>query len=111
MLESLFKDLIPHVGVDPGDIDDIIIGNVLQPGAGTFSAKIGQMFGKIPFKVPISTLNRFCSSGIEAIAMVAAKIKANHIDCGIGGGMENMSLFDMMGLVPIDKLNPKVFET
>ena len=54
------------------------------------------MFAKIPFKVPIMTINRFCSSGIEAMSMIAAKIKANQIDCGIGAGMENMSIFPMM---------------
>jgi acetyl-CoA acyltransferase 1 len=95
MLECLFNDLFKNVKIDPGRVDDIVVGNVLQPGAGTYSAKIGQMFAKIPFSVPIMTINRFCSSGIEAMSMIAAKIKAGYIDCGIGAGMENMSIFDM----------------
>ena len=62
------------------------------------------MFTKIPFTVPIQTMNRFCASGIEAIAMVAAKIKAGYINCGIGAGMENMTFFEMKDFVPLDKL-------
>ena len=55
-------------------------------------------------------MNRFCSSGIEAIAMVAAKIKAGQIECGVGGGFENMSMFDMSTLVPLDTLSPRAFD-
>jgi len=42
--------------------------------------------------------------------MVAAKIKAGQIECGIGGGMENMTMFEMKDFVPIDKLNPRAME-
>jgi len=65
----------------------------------------------MPFTVPVTTCNRFCGSGLEAMSNVAAKIKAGFIDCGIGGGVESMSMFDMMTLVPLDKVPPQAFET
>ena len=70
------------------------------------------MFAKIPFTVPIMTINRFCSSGIEAMSMIAAKIKAGQIDCGIGAGMENMSIFDMMTyFIPLkENLTKRTYE-
>lgn len=65
----------------------------------------------MPFTVPVTSVNRFCGSGLEAISAVAAKIKSGYIDCGIGGGIESMSMYDMMSLVPLDKVPPQAFET
>lgn len=64
----------------------------------------------MPFTVPVTTVNRLCGSGLEAIANLAGKIRAGYVDCGIGGGIESMSMFDMMSLVPIDKIDPKNLE-
>jgi acetyl-CoA acetyltransferase len=65
----------------------------------------------MPFTVPVTTVNRLCGSGLEAIANLAGKIRAGYVDCGIGGGIESMSMFDMMSLVPIDKIDPKNLES
>ena len=109
-MDRALDNMLIYLNIEPRLIGDIIIGNVLQPGAGAYSARIGQEWAQIPMTVPIQTINRLCSSGIEAIAMVAAKIKAGQINCGIGGGMENMTMFEMKDFVPVDKLTKKAFE-
>lgn len=65
----------------------------------------------MPVTVPVTTLNRLCGSGLEAIATLASKITAGYVDCGMAGGIESMSMFDMMSLVPIDKIDPKNLES
>ena len=59
-------------------------------------------------ETPIHTLNRQCSSGLQAVAEIAASIKAGYIDIGIGAGVESMSQHDMMSSV--GELNQKVFD-
>jgi len=56
------------------------------------------------------SVNRQCSSGIEACAIVASKIKSGVIDCGIGAGVESMSNFDMNGMVDPEKLSEELFD-
>jgi len=63
-----------------------------------------------PETTTIVTVNRFCSSGLEAIAMIAAKIKAGQIDMGIGAGIEQMSMYDMQKSVDPEKLSDTVFD-
>eukprot|EP00335_Anophryoides_haemophila_P000099 CAMPEP_0204820954 /NCGR_PEP_ID=MMETSP1018-20131115/311_1 /ASSEMBLY_ACC=CAM_ASM_000518 /TAXON_ID=46462 /ORGANISM="Anophryoides haemophila, Strain AH6" /LENGTH=97 /DNA_ID=CAMNT_0051917537 /DNA_START=294 /DNA_END=587 /DNA_ORIENTATION=- len=56
------------------------------------------------------TVNRLCSSGLEACSIVAAKIAAGHIDIGIGAGVESMSTYDMNASVDPEKISEAVFE-
>ncbi|CAN0114621.1 unnamed protein product [Scytosiphon promiscuus] len=64
----------------------ICVGNVLQPGSGALSSRVAQVRAGIPHTVPLSTVNRQCSSGLQAIANVAAGIKAGHYAVGIAAG-------------------------
>lgn len=57
-----------------------------------------------------SSVNRLCSSGLEACAIVAGKIKAGQIDIGIGAGVESMSLYDMNKTFDVEKVSEQVFE-
>lgn len=54
---------------------------------------MGQFLAGIPETTPMSVINRFCSSGLEATSIIAAKIKSGIIDVGIAGGVENMTMF------------------
>jgi len=54
-------------------------------------------------------LNRFCSSGLQAVATIANAIAAREIDIGIGGGVESLSLGDMMNAVSVDNISEAVF--
>lgn len=64
----------------------ICVGNVLQAGSGALSSRVAQVRAGIPHTVPLSTVNRQCSSGLQAVAHVAAGIKAGHYAVGIAAG-------------------------
>eukprot|EP00811_Abedinium_folium_P034047 NODE_6963_length_1621_cov_6.940428.p1 GENE.NODE_6963_length_1621_cov_6.940428~~NODE_6963_length_1621_cov_6.940428.p1 ORF type:complete len:363 (-),score=111.99 NODE_6963_length_1621_cov_6.940428:478-1566(-) len=92
-----FNVIIKRTGITPESVGDVQIGNVLQSGAGAMSSRQAQLMGGMPFTVPLSTVNRQCSSGLQAVANIASSIKAGIIDVGIGGGVESMSFTSMGG--------------
>mmetsp|Transcript_14897 Transcript_14897/g.44911 ORF Transcript_14897/g.44911 Transcript_14897/m.44911 type:complete len:423 (-) Transcript_14897:38-1306(-) len=91
-------DRVPNL--NPAELGDICIGNVLQPGGGAGMARAAQLMAGIPPTVPLSTVNRQCSSGLQAVAHIVHAIRAGTIDCGVGGGVESMSKDSMKGAVP-----------
>jgi acetyl-CoA acyltransferase 1 len=109
MLAALFKAVVSKTGVDPKSIGDAQIGNVLQGGAGAMQARLGQFIGGLPYDVPVSAVNRQCSSGLQAVANIASNIKAGIIDSGIAGGVESMSMYSMASGIDPEKLSPNLF--
>lgn len=95
MLKPLFRAVIEQTRVDPKAIGDVQIGNVNQPGAGAAGSRMAMFLADMPFEVPVSAVNRQCSSGLQAVANIAANIKAGIIDVGLAGGVESMSLNSM----------------
>lgn len=84
--------------LDPMEIDDVIIGCAMPEGAqGLNFARIIGLRAGLPVEVPGQTVNRFCSSGLQTIAMAAERIIANGADVIIAGGAETMSLVPMSG--------------
>ncbi|WP_299526871.1 acetyl-CoA C-acyltransferase [Winogradskyella sp.] len=82
-------------------IDDVIVGNAMPEGSqGLNMARIISLIGLNTVDVPGVTVNRFCSSGLETIAMAVAKIQAGMADCIIAGGAESMSSVPMTGFKP-----------
>jgi acetyl-CoA acyltransferase len=83
--------------LDPASIDDLIVGNAVP------EAEQGMQMGRIisllclPIQVPGFVINRYCGSGLEAIAIAAARIHAGQADCIIAGGTESMSLVPTTG--------------
>jgi acetyl-CoA acyltransferase 1 len=108
LLAPLFKAVVEKTKVDPKAIGDIQIGNVLQPGGGALTGRMGQFMGDIPAEVPFSSINRQCSSGLQAVANIAANIKAGIIDTGLAGGVESMSMYSMSAGVDPEKLSENV---
>jgi acetyl-CoA acyltransferase 1 len=108
MLAPLFKAVLEKTKIDPKTVGDVQIGNVLQPGAGALQGRMGQFMGDIPFEVPFSSVNRQCSSGLQAVANIAANIRAGVIDTGIAGGVESMSLYSMTAGIDPEKLSENV---
>lgn len=86
------------------------MGNVLQTGAGVYAARMAGFLAGYPHTTTVASTNRLCSSGLEAVATIAAKIKTGQIDIGIGAGVESMSMYDMQKSVDPEKLSDKVFE-
>jgi len=110
MLAPLFKEIVTRTKIDPKKIGDCQIGNVLQPGAGALTARVGQFLGGQPIDTPVLTINRQCSSGLQAVASVAASIRAGIIDVGIGGGVESMSMYGMAGGLDPAKLSQEIMK-
>lgn len=84
--------------LDPLEIDDVIIGCAMPEGSqGLNFARVVSLRAGLPVEVPGQTVNRFCSSGLQTIAMAAERIIANGADVIIAGGAETMSLVPMSG--------------
>lgn len=110
--DDLAADVIKHImkqvpQLDTTRIDDVIVGNATpEAEQGLNVGRMISLMGLDTDKVPGVTVNRYCSSGLETIAMAQAKIEAGMADCIIAGGVESMSVMAMGGwrIVP----NPKV---
>ncbi|MFS7902353.1 putative acetyl-CoA C-acyltransferase [Helianthus anomalus] len=106
LLSTVLKAVIEKTNVDPSEVGDIIVGTVLAPGSQRgIECRMASLYAGFPDTVPIRTVNRQCSSGLQAVADVAAYIKAGFYEIGIGAGVESMSI-DHIG--PVSKVNPKV---
>ena len=86
------KEAIKRAGIDPADIDEVIMGNVLQGGLGQNVARQLSLDAGIPKEVPSMTLNKVCGSGLRAISLAAQIIKAGDADIIVAGGTESMSM-------------------
>jgi acetyl-CoA acyltransferase 1 len=92
----VYRATLAATGVEPGAIGDIVVGSVLGPSSQRANeARIAMFFAGIPDTVPVRTVNRQCSSGLQAIADVAAAIKAGYYTVGLAAGVETMSAHPM----------------
>jgi acetyl-CoA acyltransferase len=97
----VIKAAVERSGVDPASVEDVIMGCAMPEGEqGMNVARIGLFLGGLPETTSAATINRFCSSGLHAVADVAKSIMVGQIDVGIGGGVESMSLVPMGGHKP-----------
>lgn len=91
MLAPVFKKLL-ETGIDPAKIDEIVVGTVQAPGSlRQIECRMAQFIAGIPKETTLMTCNRQCSSGLQAIADVAAAIRAGYYEIGIGAGVESMT--------------------
>ena len=111
LLAVCYEAIVKKTGIDPAEIADAQIGNVLQPGGGPVAARTAQFMAKYPASCSAVAVNRKCSSGLQCVANVSAAIQAGHYDVAIAGGVENMSMFSMMGSIDPAKLSGKLFES
>ncbi|CAM6037668.1 unnamed protein product [Sphagnum compactum] len=92
LLAPVLKAVVETTGVKPQEVGDIVVGSVLAPGAQRANeCRMAAFFAGFPETVPVRTVNRQCSSGLQAVADVAAAIKAGFYDIGIGAGLESMT--------------------
>ncbi len=99
MLAHVLKAVVAQVpGIDPTRIDDAIIGCAMPEGEqGMNVARIGLLLAGLPNVIAAQTINRFCSSGLQAVAMAADQIRLGNADLMLAGGTESMSMVPMMG--------------
>ncbi len=85
------KGALERAGVAPAQVDYVIMGQVLQAGAGQMPARQAAVKGGISMDVPSLLINKVCLSGIDAIALADQLIRAGEFDCIVAGGMESMT--------------------
>ncbi|KAI4833273.1 hypothetical protein KUCAC02_016183 [Chaenocephalus aceratus] len=86
MLSAVMKAVMTDVGLSADKLGDVCVGNVLQPGAGALVARIAHFLSGFPETVPVSTVNRQCSSGLQALFNIAGAIRGGSIDLGLACG-------------------------
>jgi len=119
---GLFKDTAPDdllapvlkkvlqtgvaAGMKPNEVGDVVVGFVLpKSDLGSVQVRVASLIAGLPYTVPVRTVNRLCSSGLQAIADVANSIRSGQYDVGIAAGVESMSAEDMSWSDKL-KLNP-----
>ncbi len=109
MLAHVLRSVVAQApGIDVGRIDDAIIGCAMPEGEqGMNVARIGVLLAGLPNTVAAQTINRFCSSGLQAVALAADQIRLGNADLMLAGGTESMSMVPMMGNKVA--LSPEVF--
>ncbi|MCM3637776.1 acetyl-CoA C-acetyltransferase [Sporosarcina luteola] len=87
----VIKEALSRSGVKAEDVDEVIMGNVLQAGLGQNPARQAAIKGGLPETVPAMTINKVCGSGLKAVHLARQAILAGDADIVVAGGMENMS--------------------
>eukprot|EP00210_Caulerpa_lentillifera_P007344 g7020.t1 len=91
LVGTVLKAVLQSTGLDPSTVGDVVFGTVLSASQRATELRIGAFFAGFPESVPVQTVNRQCSSGLQAIANVVASISAGFYSIGIAGGVETMS--------------------
>ena len=99
MLAHVLRSVVAQApGIDVNRIDDAIIGCAMPEGEqGMNVARIGLLLAGLPNTIAAQTINRFCSSGLQAVALAADQIRLGNADLMLAGGTESMSMVPMMG--------------
>lgn len=88
---AAIKGALDKINLDPSEVQEVFMGNVLQANVGQAPARQAAIFAGIGKNVPCTTVNKVCSSGMKSVMLAAQTIKAGDNDVVIAGGMENMS--------------------
>jgi acetyl-CoA acyltransferase len=84
--------------VKPADVEDVILGCAMPEGEqGLNIARVAGILGGLPEETGAMTINRFCSSGLQAIALAAGQISIGSVEIAVAGGVESMSMVPMTG--------------
>ncbi|KAI1451384.1 peroxisomal 3-keto-acyl-CoA thiolase [Annulohypoxylon moriforme] len=92
LMAGALKGLLQRSKIDPALVEDVCVGEVLAPGGGATEMRAAALVAGFPESTAVRTLNRQCSSGLQACVDVANQIRAGMIEVGIGAGVESMSL-------------------
>jgi acetyl-CoA C-acetyltransferase len=85
------REAVRRAGVSPDDIQEVIMGNVIQGGVGQAPARQAALKGGIPATVSAVTINKVCGSGLKAVMLASQAIKAGDLEVAVAGGQESMS--------------------
>src|SRR5438094_352094 len=87
----VIREAIARAGVAPADVGDVVLGCVLQAGAGMNVARQAALKAGLPVDVPGETVNRVCGSGLQAVVHAVEALRVGYVDTLIAGGTESMS--------------------
>jgi acetyl-CoA C-acetyltransferase len=85
------REAISRAKIEPAQIDEVILGNVLAAGLGLNPSRVAELEGGVPKEVPVYGVNKACGSGLKAVALAAQSILLDDADAIVAGGMESMS--------------------
>jgi acetyl-CoA C-acetyltransferase len=88
----VITELLARTGLQPGQIDEVILGQVLTAGIGQNAARQAALYAGLPYEVSATTINKVCGSGLKSVQMAAQAIRCGDAEIAIAGGQENMSL-------------------
>lgn len=84
-------EAVKRAGIALEDVEEVVMGQVLQGGCGQAPARQAAIRAGIPPTVPAMTINKVCGSGLKAVMLLAQAVKAGDMECGVAGGMESMT--------------------
>lgn len=85
------KEAVKRAGIEPTDVEECIMGNVISAGLGQNPARQAAIYGGLPVEIGAFTVNAVCGSGMKSVMLAADAIKAGEYNCIVAGGMESMS--------------------
>jgi acetyl-CoA C-acetyltransferase len=88
---TVIKEALERTGISPNEVDEVIMGNVLQAGLGQNPARQAALAAGLPQEVSSITINKVCGSGLKAVHLATQAILAGDAEVIVAGGMENMS--------------------
>jgi len=88
---AAIKAAVERAGIDPKDIEEVLMGNVIQAGNGQAPARQAAIFAGLPATVGATAINKVCGSGLKAVMLSAQAVRAGDADLFVAGGMESMS--------------------
>ena len=89
---TVMKEALERAGLAPEDVDEVLLGNVLQAAQGQNPARQVAVNGGCPVTTTATTINKVCASGLKSVAMAAQAVNADDAEIIVAGGMENMSI-------------------
>jgi acetyl-CoA C-acetyltransferase len=85
------REAVSRAGIDPGSVEEVIMGQVVQAGSGQAPARQALIHAGLPPSIPALTINKVCGSGLKAVMLASQAIKAGDAECIVAGGQEAMS--------------------
>jgi acetyl-CoA C-acetyltransferase len=85
------REVVRRAGLEPAQIDECIMGNVLPAGLGQNPARQAAIFGGLPYEVAALTINKVCGSGLKAVGLAAQAVQTGNAEIVVAGGMESMT--------------------
>src|SRR5512142_1237187 len=95
---AVIRAVIDRSGVDPAEIEDVVVGCAFpEAEQGANLARFAALRAGVPHGVPAQTVNRLCSSGLQAIASAAERVAGGFAECVLAGGVESMTMVPIWG--------------